>query len=151
MEQRKRPPHDEGRIAKKLDKLADDIKKLSPERKEVLQEAITQRAYSPKDAAVLLGISLMTVRRLMASGKLKFFRIGTKRIRISADEIEPYTNTVNLCDAAKILGVHDLTIRRLIKSGRLRAIRLGHFYRIANADIEHIMEGGLEEAEDDGE
>lgn len=144
MEQRKRPPRDEGRIKAKLDKLSEDIKKLPQERKEMLQEAITQKAYSPKDAATLLGISLMTVRRLMAAGKLKFFRIGTKRIRISADEIEPYTNSVDISTAAKTLGVHPLTIRRLIKSGRLKAIRLGHFYRIANTDLEHIIQGGLE-------
>jgi excisionase family DNA binding protein len=150
MESRKRAPHHEdGSIKKKLDKLAEDIKKLPHERKDKLKEVISQQAYSPKDAAMMLGISLSTIRRLMTCGEIKFFRIGNKRIRIASDEIERFKNSVTLGDAAKMLGVHGLTIRRLIKSGKLRATRIGRPYRIAIADLKYIMEGGLNKEEND--
>lgn len=150
MESRKRASHHEdGGINKKLDKLANDIKKLPQERKDRLKDVINQRAFSPQDASVMLGISLSTVRRLMKAGEFKFFRIGTKRIRISAEEIERFGNSVTLREAATMLGVHELTIRRLIKSGRLPATRIGRPYRIAIADLNSIMEGGLDKEEND--
>ena len=148
MEPRKRAPNDKGRIAEKLDKLADDIKKLPNERKDMLKEVIHQRAYSSKDAAALLGISLSTIRRLMALGEIKFFHIGKKRIRIAADEIERFGNSLTLGASAKMLGVHNVTIRRLIKSGRLKATKIGRPYRIAIDDLESIMEGDLEMVND---
>ena len=151
MEQRKRPSSTKnGGIKKKLDKLADDIKKLPPDRQDKLKNLIGKRAYSSKDAAAILGISYSTIRRLMHAGVIKFFRIGP-RIRVSSDEVERFQNTVNLKEAADILGVHALTIRRLIKSGKLPAFRIGRPYRIAIADIEKIMEGGLDKVKNDKE
>jgi excisionase family DNA binding protein len=141
MESRKRASHHEdGSIKEKLDKLAEDVKKLPQERKAKLQEAISQQAFSPQAAAVMLGVSLSTIRRLMKTGEFKFFRIGTKRIRIAAEEIDRFRNSVTLGEAAKVLGVNGITIRRLIKSGRLHATRIGRPYRIAMADIEAIMQ-----------
>lgn len=142
MEPRKRSSHHEnGSIKKKLDKLANDVKKLPAARQDKLKDLIGKRAYSTQNAAALLGISISTIRRLMHNGEIKFFRVGV-RIRIASDEIERFGNMVNLKDAADILGVHSLTIRRLIKRGKLPAIRIGRPYRIAISDIEKIMESG---------
>lgn len=139
MAQRKRTPNNEnGSVEKKLDKLADDIKKLPKTRQDQLKDLLGKRAYSPQDAVSMLGISMSTLRRLMHSGVIKFFRIG-RRLRIAYDEIERFRNTVNLEEAAKILGVHPQTIRRMIVSGKLPAFRIGRPYRIAVADIEKIM------------
>ncbi len=107
----------------------------------MLKEVIYQRAYSSKDAAALLGISLSTIRRLMSLGEIKFFYIGKRRVRIAADEIERFGNSLTLGASAKMLGVHSVTIRRLIKSGQLKATKIGRPYRIALSDLEHIMEG----------
>ena len=140
MAPRKRTPHNENSsVKKKLDKLADDVKNLPPERQDKLKIILSKKAYSTENAVSFLGISMSTLRRLMHSGFIKFFRVGS-RIRIASDEIERFRNTVTLKEAADILGVHTLTIRRLIKRGKLKAFRIGRPYRIAIADIEQIMQ-----------
>jgi len=140
MESRKRTPHNEnGGINAKLDKLAEDIKKLPTERQDKLKGLIGMKAYSTQNAAIMLGLSVSTLRRLIRNGEIKFFRLGT-RIRIDANEIERFGNMVNLKQAADILGVHGLTIRRMIKSGSLKAIKIGRPYRIEISEIERIMQ-----------
>jgi len=142
MESRKRSPHNkDGGIKKKLDKLVDDIKKLPTERQDKLKDLMAKRAYSTRDAAAQLGISVSTLRRFIKAGVISHFRVGP-RIRFSADEIKRFGNVVNLKEAADILGVHTLTIRRLITSGKLPAHQIGRPYRIAISDIEKIMESG---------
>jgi excisionase family DNA binding protein len=139
MESRKRTPHNEnGGIKQKLDKLADDIKKLPEERRDKLKDLIEKRAYSTQDAAKQLGISVSTLRRFIRSGVIAYFRIG-KRIRFSADEIARFGNVVNLKEAANILGVHPLTVRLLIVNGKLPAHKIGRPYRIAISDLELFM------------
>lgn len=143
MESRKRASHPKGgSIDKKLDKLADDIKKLPRNRKSKLEELISNRAYSTKDAAASLGVSFSTVRRLMKNGEINFFRIGNS-VKITASEVDRFSNMVNLQQAADILDVHAITIRRLIISGKLPALRIGRCYRIATSDIEKIMKEGI--------
>ena len=124
MESRKRSPHNkDGSIKKKLDKLADDIKKLPTERQDKLKDLMTKRAYSTRDAAAQLGISVSTLRRFLKAGVISHFRVGP-RIRFSADEIKRFGNVVNLKEAADILGVHTLTISALLQAVNFRRIRL---------------------------
>lgn len=140
MESRKRPSNNEdGGIKKKLDKLAEDVKKLPPERQDRLKDLIGKRAYSTENAAKQLGISVSTLRRFLKAGVIAYFRVGN-RIRFSSDEIERFGNVVNLREAADILGVHTLTVTRLIKSGKLPAHRIGRPYRISITDLEKFME-----------
>lgn len=140
MESRKRASSfSKGRIEEKLDKLANDIKKLPEERQDKLNSLINKRAYSTKDAAAQLGISVSTLRRFLRAGVISFFRVGP-RIRFSSDEIERFGNVVNLKQAADLLGVHPLTVTRLIKSGKLQAHRIGRPYRIAISDLEQFMQ-----------
>ena len=140
MESRKRSSNNENSgIKQKLDKLADDIKKLPPERQDRLKDLMGKRAYSTENAAKQLGISVSTLRRFIKVGVIEYFRVGN-RIRFSSDEIERFGNVVNLKEAADILGVHALTIRRLIKSGKLRAHQIGRPYRIAISDLELFMQ-----------
>lgn len=148
MEPRKHPSHNEdGSIVRKLDKLADDIKKLPEDRQDKLKELISKRAYSTKDAAAQLGISVSTLRRFLRAGVISFFRVGP-RIRFQADEIERFGNVVNLKQAADILGVHPLTVTRLIKSGKLKAHRIGRPYRIVISDLEKFMQSETYKDED---
>jgi excisionase family DNA binding protein len=146
MESRKRASNPKnGSIKKKLDKLAEDIKKLPQDRKEKLKELIRNPAYTTKEAADRLGVSFSTVRRLMKTGEFKFFRVGNS-VRIASSEVDRFFNMVTLKEASGILGVHEITIRRLIKSGKLPSFRIGRCYRIDISDIEKIMQEDTQNA-----
>ncbi len=90
------------------------------------------------DAAGILGISVSTLRRLMRTGRIKYFRIN-HHIRILASEIERFQSDISINEAADILGVHTVTIRRLIESGKLPAHKVGRPYRIAVVDLHKLM------------
>lgn len=47
----------------------------------------TETFYTLEEAAELLKVSSMTVRRLAQQGKIDYYRVGVQ-IRIKADEIE---------------------------------------------------------------
>ncbi len=47
-------------------------------------------AVSTKDAAVLMGVSELSVRRLIADGALPYVRIGQTSIRIVVEDIKAY-------------------------------------------------------------
>lgn len=142
MESRKCPPHPkDGGVKKKLDKLAEDIKKLPQDRKDLLKKSIERKAYSTREAADMLGIAYTTLRRLMMSGEIKYIKITSRCIRISADEIERFRNFVTMKKAAKMMGIADLTVRKLVDAGRLKAFRIGRPWRISIADIEKFMKG----------
>ena len=55
--------------------------------------------YSVKELAIELGVSESTIRRLLYADKLKFFRIGTKLIRVTRDSLEKYLDE---CQKEKI-------------------------------------------------
>ena len=136
------------RIEKKLKTLVDSVKNLPDDRKEALKETLSeeviQRAYSTKEVASKLGISNITVRRLIQAGKMKYFKIGP-RIRIPSEELAPFEDWVTIDEAAQILGIAPLTVRRMIKRGDLKSTRAGaRLHRIARADVEEIISKGLE-------
>ena len=141
MESRKRTPSIKGSvdIEAKLDKLAEDISHLPDNRKEELKEMLHKKAFSVQDTAGILGISVATLRRLMRSGRIEYFRI-TNRIRIPAEEIERFQSNLTIGETAEILNVHPETVRRLIKSGRLPAVQIGRPFYIALADLKKLME-----------
>lgn len=142
MEQRKRSSrHEDGSIARKLDKLASDIKKLPPARRDKLKEVVERRAYTTQEVANILGVSYSGLRRYLLSGEIKFFRTGLRGIRISADEVERFSNLVTMKTAAEMLGVAQLTLKKLVASGRLKAYRIGRPYRISKTDIDEFMKG----------
>lgn len=86
MESRINPSRDDenGSIEKRLDKLAEDIKKLPPNRVDTLERlihALTKReeetpktqkkTFSIKETAEIIGVSRDTIRRAIQSGALK--------------------------------------------------------------------------------
>lgn len=81
-------------INERLDKLAEDIKKLPADRLEVLEKLVSQmskKAVSLKEAAEMLGVSVDTVRRAIKSGTLKAFQINKGgNYRIPIEEIERF-------------------------------------------------------------
>ncbi len=83
-------------IDERLDKLAEDIKKLPPDRIEALERLVGQmskKAVSISEAAVLLGVSIDTIRRAIKSGSVKAFQITARgNYRIPIEEIERFMN-----------------------------------------------------------
>jgi len=94
MESRKRPPNkdEDSSISERLDKLAEDIKKMSPDRINTLESfvrSMNKKAIPLKDAAELLGCSVLSVRRAIKSGQIKSFQLNVGgNIYIPVEDIE---------------------------------------------------------------
>lgn len=98
MESRIDPSRDDetSSVDERLDKLAEDIKKLPPDRIEALERLVAQmskKAVSLKEAAEMLGVSVDTIRRAIKSGRLKAFQLNDRgNYRIPMEEIERFMN-----------------------------------------------------------
>lgn len=51
-----------------------------------------ERLYNAKEVAEILGVSLRTVRQLIADKELKTVRVGKKMIRVRKKDILEYLN-----------------------------------------------------------
>lgn len=105
MESRKRPERDEQdrSIEQRLDKLAEDIKRLPQERIDQLEKLVEKLAQSEvekpvkkkvlsiQEAAKILDLSKDTIRRAIKAGHLHAFQLNEGgNWRISIDEVERY-------------------------------------------------------------
>jgi excisionase family DNA binding protein len=100
MESRIDAPGDEpggsgdGSLKERLDKLAEDIKKLPPERIESLEKLIRaskKQVHSIQDVADILGVSKDTVRRAIKAGRLRAFQLVPRGMMyISQEELDRY-------------------------------------------------------------
>jgi excisionase family DNA binding protein len=81
-------------IDERLDKLAEDIRKLPPERLKQLEKflrSLDKKALSLREAARMMGVSIDTVRRAVKSGKLKAFQLNEGGVyRISTEELDRF-------------------------------------------------------------
>jgi len=78
--------------ARRLKKLADDLRQYPPERLEELETMLTQpesKWFSVEGIAAELSVSKETVRRWIRSGKLKTYRAG-RQYRISPDDLRAF-------------------------------------------------------------
>ncbi len=76
---RKKRPDEDRSIKERLDKLADDIKKLPPERilqLEKVMRSMEKKVLSLKEAAIMLDVSVDTIRRAIKSGSLRAFQLN---------------------------------------------------------------------------
>ncbi|MDR3658754.1 MAG: excisionase family DNA-binding protein [Mycobacterium sp.] len=48
----------------------------------------TQKYISPRQAAEFYGVSLRTIQRWLAEGKIQGYRLGGKLVRLEADEVQ---------------------------------------------------------------
>lgn len=146
MEPRKRPPHaKDGSLDKRLDKLADDIKKLPDRRKKLLEDLMKDRLYDSKEACEILGVSLPSLRRSIQLGRIKTVHVG-RLLRIPSAEINRLVKgqeLLNVKEAADILNVGVAMIRTLIKSGQMEAFRLADAgpFKIPRKEVEKFMKG----------
>jgi len=96
MESRIDPSSDDenSRLKKKLDKLAEDIKKLPLERVDQLEKfvhSMGKKVVGLKEAAEILDVSVDTVRRAVKSGKLRAFQINEAgNWKITIEELEKF-------------------------------------------------------------
>ena len=96
MESRIDPSSDDenSRLKKKLDKLAEDIKKLPLERVDQLEKlvhSLGKKVVSLKEAAEILDVSIDTVRRAIKSGALRAFQINEAgNWKITIEELEKF-------------------------------------------------------------
>lgn len=58
-----------------------------------MTEALDQLAYRPADAARVLGVSKVTIFKLLAAGKLERIRLGKKLVVIPRASIEALLGT----------------------------------------------------------
>ena len=116
-------------------------------RTKILEDMATNRLYDSKEAIEILGISLQSLRRAIAIGKIKTVRVG-RMLRIPADEIKKLVQgeaaLLNVSEAAHILNVGIFTIRTLINTGKIKAFRLANHgpFKIPKSEIERIAKEG---------
>ena len=82
------------KIQKRLERLSEDIHKLSPEKLDKLEiflGTIEKRAFSIKEAAEILDQSTDSIRRAIKTGTLKAFQINKMgNWKVPIEEIERY-------------------------------------------------------------
>ena len=137
-------------IDDKLDKLAEDIKRLPEKRKKALEDMMKQRLYSVRETLKILSISIETFRRWKQRGVIKTIKVG-KFLRIPTEELERLLEMrrgFSVAEVAKLLSVSVITVRNLIKSEKLRAVRLSQIrgqYKIPKEEIERFIKEGVEQ------
>lgn len=91
---RKKRPDEDRSIEERLDKLAEDIKKLPPERIDQLEKVIKnmeKKVLSLKEAAEMLDVSVDTIRRAIKNGNLRAFQINKAgNWKITIEELERF-------------------------------------------------------------
>jgi excisionase family DNA binding protein len=94
MESRKRKerPDEDRSIKERLDKLAEDIKKLPPERirqLEKVMKSMEKKVLSLREAAEMIDVSIDSIRHAIKSGRLRAFQVnraGNWKIKIEEME-----------------------------------------------------------------
>jgi excisionase family DNA binding protein len=146
---RKRLQHDsESSINKKLDELAENIKRLPESRKQLLEEMLEKRLFNSLEASEILGVSLASLRRSLKLGHIKKVYVG-RMLRIPAEEIarllEGEVHFFSTQETASLLKVGRETVVRLIKSGKIKALRITPkgVFKIPKSEIDRITTEGV--------
>jgi excisionase family DNA binding protein len=97
-----------------------------------------------RDTAKQLGVTELTVRRQIKSGKLHAVQIGSSwRIPSSTNErIQELPEECTLHQVANSLDVSDLTVRRWIKNGQLPAMKRNRAWIVLRSDLERLLTAG---------
>ena len=146
---RKRIQNDEeGSINDKLERLAENIKRLPGGRQKILAELMEKRLYDSTEACEMLGISLASLRRSIKLGRIKTVFVG-RLLRIPAEEIDRLMQGEQTFfttqEAAQLLKIGPSTVTKLINTGKIKAMRLtatGPF-KIPKTEIERITSEGI--------
>lgn len=123
----------------------EQVKKLSEERNQFLEDLSKNRLYSSLEVCKILNISLPSLRRAIKLGRVKTIKVG-KFLRITAAEVNRLIGsqkTLSVKEAADLLNVGVIMVRNLIKEGSIKAVRLADKgpWRIAVEEIEKFTKG----------
>lgn len=123
----------------------EQIKKLSEERNQFLEDLSKNRLYSSLEVCKILNISLPSLRRAIKLGRVKTIKVG-KFLRITAAEVNRLIGsqkTLSVKEAADLLNVGVIMVRNLIKEGSIKAVRLADKgpWRIAVEEVEKFTKG----------
>lgn len=123
----------------------EQVKKLSEERNQFLEDLSKNRLYSSVEVCKILNISIPSLRRAIKLGRVKTVRVG-KFLRITAEEVARLIGsqkTLSVKEASNLLNVGVIQIRNLIKDGSIKAVRLADKgpWRIAVEEIEKFTKG----------
>lgn len=105
-----------------------------------------KKVYNAEEVRKILGISLSTLRRAIAEGRIKTFRIG-RLLKISAEELDKFTKeekkVFSVQEAANLLYISIVTLRKLIRERKLKAFRMSINgpYRITQEEIDRLIRG----------
>ena len=143
MESRKRASSPETNLKKESKPSA-----LASSREKLMEGLMKNRLYDSKEVSILLGISVQSLRRAIADGKIKTVRVG-RSLRIPAKEIKRLLKGesvfISVKEAAKLLNVSVETIRALIKAGKIETFRLADKgpFKIPQSEIKRITQEGI--------
>ena len=123
----------------------EQVKKLSEERNQFLEDLSKNRLYSSLEVCKILNISLPSLRRAIKLGRVKTIKVG-KFLRITAAEVNRLIGsqkTLSVKEAADLLNVGVIMVRNLIKEGSIKAVRLADKgpWRIAVEEVEKFTKG----------
>lgn len=107
-----------------------------------------KRLYTSNEVCQLFGVSLQSLRRAIATEKIKTIRLR-RFLRIPSEEVEKMvqgeTSLLTVAEAANLLSVSAFIIRQLIKKEKIKAFRLANKgpFKIAKSDVERIVHEGI--------
>ncbi len=119
----------------------------SVSRTDLIEQLKKNRLFSLPEVANILNISVQTLRRTIAAGKIKTVYIG-RFVRIQTKEIDQFMNgektILTVQETAEVFNVSSAAIRALIKAGKIQAFRLtgkGPF-KILKSEVERVAREG---------
>jgi excisionase family DNA binding protein len=97
-----------------------------------------------RETARRLGVTELTVRRHIKTGKVYAIQIGGSWRIPSSNyvRIQDLPLECTLHQIANSLDVSDLTVRRWIKNGNFPAVKRGRVWVVLRSDLERVLSGG---------
>lgn len=140
---------------KKAEKISSSNKETLQIKKQPIQNVKAKEFLTAKDAALLLGLSLRTVYRLINNGTIKATNLGERLTRIHKDnlnELLPNSTTplitvdtiriedcYNLSEIQNKFNISEKTLYNLIKREKVPKIKNGKFTYVPKKTIDHLL------------
>ena len=116
-------------------------------RAELIENLKKNRLFSLQEVAIMLNISVQTLRRTIDAQKIKTVHIG-RFVRIPTEEVERFMKgektILTAKEASELLNVSVAAIRMLINSGKIQAFRLAGNgpFKISKSEVERVIREG---------
>lgn len=116
-------------------------------RAQLIEHLKKNRLFSLQEVAIMLNVTVQTLRRAVNAGKIKTIHIA-RFVRIPTEEVERLLKgnktVLTVKEASELLNVSAAAIRMLINAGKIQAFRLADkgTFKIAKSEIERIVREG---------